>query len=114
MPDQQNEPGQSWWAEFHELKASVERRFEEGDVRMTSMQADIAENNRLTAETKNTVDAVKGTTDEIREYLATMKSLLKLGNMLSSVTIKIWKPISYVAAAALSIIMFFQALKGGK
>ena len=114
MPDQQNEPGQSWWAEFHELKASVERRFEEGDVRMTSMQADIAENNRLTAETKNTVDAVKGTTEEIREFLATMKSLLKLGDMLSTVTIKIWKPISYVAGAIAAFATAWTIFRSGK
>lgn len=107
MQDKDEGPGASWWAELESLRSSVETRFDEGEKRMTSMQSDIAENNRMTAE-------IKGTTDEIREYLATMKSLLKLGNMLSSVTIKIWKPISYVAAAALSIIMFFQALKGGK
>jgi hypothetical protein len=113
-PDQSGRATESWWAALEQLRSDVDDRFDKGDRRMTSIQADVAENTRITAETKATIDRIEGTTDEIREFFNTLKSLLKLGNMLSSVTIKIWKPISYVAAAALSIILFLQALKGGK
>lgn len=117
MSDRQDEPGESWWAALEGLRQEVHEQGEQlkrGDTRMTSIQADVAENTRMTAQTKETIDDIKGTTDEIRDFFNTLKSLLKLGNMLSAVTIKIWKPISYVAAAALSIILFLQALKGGK
>lgn len=113
-PDQSERATESWWAALEQLRSDVDERFDKGDKRMTLIQADVAENTRLTSQTKQTIDDIKGSTDEIREFLSTMKSLMKLGNMLSSVTIKIWKPISYVAAAALSIILFLQALKGGK
>lgn len=117
MSDQQEEPGESWWAALEGLRQEVHEQGEQlkkGDRRMTSIQADVAENTRMTAETKATIDGIKGTTDEIRDFFNTLKSLLRLGNMLSAVTIKIWKPIGYVAGAALSLVLLWQSIKGGK
>ena len=103
MPDQSNEPGASWWAELQEVK----HRLEEGDARMSALQAGVDENTRLTKETNE-----KAT--EIFEFLTTMKSLLKLGNMLSSVTIKVAKPISYVATIVAAVATAWAVFRSGK
>lgn len=110
MQDQSNEPGASWWAELHDLKTEVRAQSERlaaGDLRMTEMQRGINENTRLTAETN-------ARTNEIYEFLTTMKSLLKLGDMLSTVTIKIWKPISYVAGAIAAFATAWTIFRSGK
>lgn len=113
-PDQSERATESWWAALEQLRSDVDDRFDKGDRRMTSIQADVAENTRITAETKATIDRIEGTTDEIRDFFNTLKSLLKLGNMLSSVTIKVAKPISYVATIVAAAATAWAVFRSGK
>jgi hypothetical protein len=110
MADDQ-EPRESWWAALETFRAEVNERLAHGDEIMANLKAGVDENTRMTRQTKDATEEIKETTAEIREFLITMKSLMKLGNMLSAITIKVWKPLSYISATFAAVGSLYLAWK---
>jgi hypothetical protein len=95
---------ESWWAALDDLKSTMERRLQEGDERMTALQAGVDENTELTKK-------IDKNTAEIVDIMGTLKSLLKVCNALSTVAVKIWKPISYISATFAALGSLYLAWK---
>ncbi len=93
-------------------RASVNERLQVGDTRMATIEDEVKDLKTAVDENTEVSKSTKGDTAEILEFMTTLKSLLKFGNALSSVAIKIWKPLSYIAATLSAVAVAWAAWRG--
>jgi chromosome segregation ATPase len=84
-----------------------ESRFQSVEDRMDRLEAKLDNNTTITAR-------LEKATKDIVEFIETLTVLLKFGDWLSRVAVKIWKPASYIAATIAAVIAAWASFKGGK
>ena len=81
---------------------SIEKRLQDGEDRMNSLESDLQENTRLT-------ESVKSDTAELIEAFKSIKGAFKVLEMLASLA----KPLSYILMFCTAVAGFWYAIKGG-
>lgn len=93
----------------HEWRMAVDRRLDEGSVKMETLRSDLALNTVATKANADKIDAVKTDTSDLVNTFKSFQGAMDVLNMLG----KLARPLSYIVMLGSAIWGVFTIVKGG-